>query len=68
MGSTLEISIAGEARSVESAMNEVVGASTITGAGHGPPYTLLAVVQKSVLPPIICRYKNIKFIAASACI
>ena len=32
----MEISIAAEARAVEAAMNEVVGASTITGAGHGP--------------------------------
>ena len=32
----MEISIAGEARAVEAAMNEVVGASTIAGAGYGP--------------------------------
>ena len=32
----MEISMAGEARAVEAAMNKVVGASTITGAGHGP--------------------------------
>ncbi|WP_211250457.1 RNA-guided endonuclease InsQ/TnpB family protein [Simplicispira psychrophila] len=31
-----QISIAGEARAVEAAMNEVVGASSITGAGHSP--------------------------------
>ena len=31
-----QIAIAGEARAVEAAMNEVVGASTIAGAGHGP--------------------------------
>ena len=31
-----QIAIAGEAKTVETAMNEGVGASTIAGAGHGP--------------------------------
>ena len=31
-----EFAAAGEARAVEAAVNEVVGASTATGAGHGP--------------------------------
>ena len=31
-----DFSTAGEAKAVEAAVNEVVGASAITGAGHGP--------------------------------